>query len=176
MSKGWTNSWDLDQSTFNKVVDKTRKKWKKVYIIFTNAGYSSSRALVEYMNKLIEYEGVPSCFLKTSLTQIWKRKGSTLDSNNMRFIHMRQWQSKLLEALITKIMKDDIINATPEIQLGGRPGASSVDHLVSLKHRWNRKNSLDQMKFSSIWHVQIFWQRKSLRLYVYTRQKCKHLP
>ena len=85
------------------------------------------------MKKLIEYEGVPSCFLKTSLTQIWKKQGSALDLNNMRFIHMRQWRSKLLEALITEVMKDDIVNATPKMQLGGMPGASSVEHLVTLK-------------------------------------------
>ena len=89
MSKGVTNSWALNQSTFNKVVEKIRKKRKKVYILFTKAGDSYKQAFFEYMKKLIEYEGVPSCFLKTSLTQIWKKKGSALDLNNMRFIHMR---------------------------------------------------------------------------------------
>ena len=43
---------------------------------------------------------------------------------------MRRWKSKLLEALITEVMKDDIVNATPKMQLGGMPGASSVEHLV----------------------------------------------
>ena len=76
------------------------------------------------MKKLIELEGVPSSFLKTSLTQIWKKKGSTIDLNNMRFFHMRQWRSKLLEALITEVMKDDT---------GGMHEAFSVEHLVTLK-------------------------------------------
>ena len=85
------------------------------------------------MKKLIELEGVPSSFLKTSLTQIWKKKGSALELNNMRLFHMRQLRSKLLEALITEVMKDDIVNATPKMQLGGMPGSSSVEHLVTLK-------------------------------------------
>ena len=40
MSKGVTNSWALNQSTFNKVIEKIRKKRKKVYILFTKAGDS----------------------------------------------------------------------------------------------------------------------------------------
>ena len=38
-----------------------------------------------------------------------------------------------MEALITEVMKGDIVNATPKMQLGGMPGASSVKHLVTLK-------------------------------------------
>ena len=47
---------------------------------------------------------------------------------------MRQWRSKLLEALIMEVMKDEIVNATPKMQLGGTPGASSVEHLVTLEN------------------------------------------
>ena len=85
------------------------------------------------MKKLIKTEQVPGCFKETSLTQIWKKKGSALDLNNMRFIHMREWRSKLLESIVTEVMKDDIVNATPKMQLGGMPGASSVEHLLTLK-------------------------------------------
>ena len=68
----------------------------------------------------------------------------------MRFIHMRQWRSKLLEALITEVMKDDIVNATPKMQLGGMPGAFSVQHLVTLK-TW--MNSKEQFKSNGIFQV-----------------------
>ena len=37
----------------------------------------------------------------------------------MRFIHMRFWRSRLLEALVTENMKDDIVRACPNIQFGG---------------------------------------------------------
>ena len=50
----------------------------------------------------------------------------------MRFIHLRQWHCKLLEALITEKMKNNIVNNTPKIQLGSMPGSSSVEHLVVL--------------------------------------------
>ena len=55
----------------------------------------------------------------------------------MRFIHMRGWKPKLLEALITEKMKPKIVEATPKFQLGGMPGASSSEHLVVLK-TWMR--------------------------------------
>ena len=45
MRKGVTNSWALNQSTFNKVVEKIRKKRKKVYILFTKVGDSYKQAL-----------------------------------------------------------------------------------------------------------------------------------
>ena len=171
MSKGVTNSWALNQPTFNKVVEKIRKKRKKVYILFTKAGDSYKQALFEYMKKLIEYEGVPSCFLKTSLTQIWKKKGSALDLNNMRFIHMRQWRSKLLEALITEVMKDDIVNATPKMQLGGMPGASSVEHLVTLKTWMKLKEQYKSNGIFQVFDMSKIFDKESLLDCMYTLDK-----
>ena len=54
------------------------------------------------MKRLIDKEEVPKAYDLTSLTQIWKKKGSALSLNNMRFIHMKCWRAKLLEALITE--------------------------------------------------------------------------
>ena len=51
----------------------------------------------------------------------------------MRFIHMRSWRSKLIEALVTEKMKPKIVKATPNIQIGGMPKASSSEHLLVLK-------------------------------------------
>ena len=50
----------------------------------------------------IEKEEVPKAYDHTLLTQIWKKKGSALSLNNMRFIHMKCWRAKLLEALVTE--------------------------------------------------------------------------
>ena len=123
------------------------------------------------MKKLIEYEGVPSCFLKTSLTQIWKKKGSALDLNNMRFIHMRQWRSKLLEALVTEAMKNDIVNATPNMQLGGMPGASSVEHLVTLKTWMKLKEQKRSNGIFQVFDMSKFFDKESLLDCMYTLDK-----
>ena len=46
-------------------------------------------AIFRYMIKMISTEKIPNAFCETTLIQIWKGKGSALDLNNMRFIHMR---------------------------------------------------------------------------------------
>merc|ERR1712087_125991 len=70
--------------------------------LFTPSACSLLAGIDHDLAKLIKYERIPKSFLNTSLTQIWKKKGSALDLNNMRFIHMRHWHSKLMEALITE--------------------------------------------------------------------------
>ena len=133
MSEPDLEAWALEKQMFDKVIKKIKMKNKTLYNMFNKAGTEYKDAIFEYMAKLIKYEKIPKSFLNTSLTQIWKKKGSALDLNNMRFIHMRHWHSKLMEALITEKMKESIVEATPNIQLGGMPGASCVDHLVVLK-------------------------------------------
>ena len=61
------------------------------------------------MQRLIEKKEVPKVYDLTSLSQIWKKKGSALSLNNMWFIHMKCWRAKLLEALITEKMKPQIV-------------------------------------------------------------------
>ena len=51
----------------------------------------------------------------------------------MRYVHMKSWQAKLCEAIVTETMKEDIVNACPKIQIGGMPKSMSVEHLVTLK-------------------------------------------
>ena len=141
--------WELNESTFKKVLNKIKEKNKNLYKLFIKSGDLYKKAIFLYMKRLIKEEKVPYSFKETSLTQIWKGKGSPLDLNQMRFIHMRGWRSKLLEALVTENMKLDIVSSTPPIQLGGMPGAMSVEHLVVLK-TWmktieaNRKSGIFQ--------------------------------
>ena len=123
-------TWELNESTFKKVLEKIKEKNKNLYKLFIKSGDLYKKAIFLYMKRLIKEEKVPFSFKETSLTQIWKGKGSPLDLNQMRFIHMRGWRSKLLEALVTENMKLDIVSSTPPIQLGGMPGAMSVEHLV----------------------------------------------
>ena len=127
------DAWELEKPLFKKVTEKIKLKNKTLYNLFNKAGAEYKDAIFLFMAKLIKTEKIPKCFLNTSLTQIWKKKGSALDLNNMRFIHTRHWRSKLIEALVTEKMKDNIVQATPNIQLGGMPGAASVEHLVVLK-------------------------------------------
>ena len=89
----------------------------------------------------------------------------------MRFIHLCQWHCKLLEALITEKMKNNIVNNTPKIQLGGMPGSSSVEHLVVLKI-WMKQN--EQLKKPGIFNtfdMAKFFDKESLIDCMYSLSK-----
>ena len=133
MRKEDTDLWKLDKGVWKTVVDKIKENNKMVYKFFTKAGEGYKESMFKVMCHLTEKEKVPKAFKKTSLLQIWKKKGSALDLNNMRFIHLRSWRSKLMEALVTQKMKTNIVESTPKIQLGGMPGAQSSEHLLTLK-------------------------------------------
>ena len=171
MKKEVSDSWELKEPIFKKVIDKIKKKGKKVYILFTKAGNKYKNAIFQYMKKLIKTEQVPGCFKETSLTQIWKKKGSALDLNNMRFIHMREWRSKLLESIVTEVMKDDIVNATPKMQLGGMPGASSVEHLLTLKTWMASKKQFRSDGIFQVFDMEKFFDKESLLDCMYTLDK-----
>ena len=61
------------------------------------------------MRKIIKKEQIPFQFSYTSLVPI------------------------LCEAIVTDHMKPNIFKACPNIQVGGMPGSSRVEHLITLK-------------------------------------------
>ena len=154
--------WTLNFLTFLKVLSKIKDKGKNMYKNLNKSGERYQLAVFLYMSKLIKTEQLPKLFARTSLSQLWKKKGSPLDLNNMRFIHMKNWRPRLLENLVTEQMKERIVNATPKFQLGGMPGASSVEHLVVLK-TWMKM--LEQNKGNGIfqcWDMSKFFDKESL--------------
>ena len=127
------DNWTLDFNFYRKVIKRIKDKNKNLFKLFNKAGDTYKAAVFTLMKRFIEKEEVPKAYDHTSLTQIWKKKGSALSLNNMRFIHMKCWRAKLLEALVTENMKPQIVDATPNIQIGGMPQSQSVEHLVTLK-------------------------------------------
>ena len=101
--------WELEYSLFAKVIKKIKDKNKNMYRLFNQVGDDYKKAIFEYMKKVIKEEEIPQKYKATTLTQIWKGKGSPLSLNNIGFIHMRGWKPKLLEALITEKMKPNIV-------------------------------------------------------------------
>ena len=133
-----------------------------MYELYNKAGADYKMVTFDYMKKLIRSEQVPTSFLDTYLTQLWKGKGSALDLNNMRFIHMRFWRSRLLEALVTENMKEDIVEACPQNQLGGMPGAMSVEHLIVLKTWMRQKEKLKEPGIFNVFDMSKFFDKESL--------------
>ena len=77
-------------------------------------------------------ETFPSRFNITTLIQLSK-KGSAQDLDNKRFIHIKEWLARLVEALTVQPMKDEIFAAGTKYQIGGCPGKRTVFHLFVVK-------------------------------------------
>ena len=114
------------------------------------------------MKRFIKKEEIPKVYDYTSLTQIWKRKGSALSLLNMRFVHMKRWRAKLLEAIITEKMKNKIVEATPNIQIGGMPGSQSVEHLVTLKTWMKKIEESEGTGIVTLYDMAKFFDKESL--------------
>ena len=114
------------------------------------------------MKRIIKQEEVLTEFHLTWLTAIWKRKGSALDLNMMRYIHTKLWDAKLCEAIVTKHMKPKIVKACPNIQIGGIPKASSVEHLVTLKTWMRYKEKSMEGGIIQTFDMEKFFDKESL--------------
>ena len=70
---------------------------------------------------------------------LWKQKWSELNLNMMKYIHGKQRDAKLLEALIAERLKPHINRMCPDIQIGDIAGNTSKEHLIGLK-TWTKSN------------------------------------
>ena len=82
----------------------------------TKAGQDFQDAMFNYMADFIFFEMVHT-YDYTKLFGLWK--GSKLDLNMMRYIHGKDWDAKLLEALVSERIKHFIIRYCPKRQIGG---------------------------------------------------------
>ena len=171
MNKNDLDCWELDKPIFNKVLNKVKESNKNMYKHLNKSGPKYKEAIFLFMKKMISSEEIPNSYGQTYLCQIWKKKGNPLSLNNMRFIHMRHWRCKLLEALVTEKMKANIVNNTPKTQLGGMPGCSSVEHLVVLKTWMKEKEEKKQLGIFQTFDMAKFFDRESLLDCMFTLDK-----
>ena len=85
-----------------------------------------------------------------------------LHKNNMRFIHGKGYRPKVLEAVVVENMKEKIIKATPNTQLGGMPGHSSAEHLVTLKTWMKLKEERKENGIFTLFDLTKFFDKESL--------------
>ena len=123
----------LKKETYRKVLKHLKKNNKKMFRHINKAGQEFQDAMFEYMADLVNNETVPEQYDYTKLFGLWKGKGNKLDLNMQRYIHGKDWDAKLLEALVSERMKPVIIANCPKIQIGGIKNNSSSEHLIVLK-------------------------------------------
>ena len=82
---------------------------------------------------MIEKEDFPASFRKTTLYMIWKRKGAMDILKNNRFLHMKDVLARTVDALVVEKLKEPLVNSATIYQIGGLPGHSINEHLITLK-------------------------------------------
>ena len=162
MNKGDKESWQLDRKLYNKVLGRIQEKGKNMFNLLNKAGERYKDALYCFMKRIIDNEEIPHEFRKTELIAIWKGKGSPLDLNMMRFVHKKIMPAKLCEALVTEKMKPNIVESCPSIQIGGMPGSSSSEHLVTLKTWMKMKETRKENGIFQVFDMEKFFDKESL--------------
>ena len=89
-----------------------------MFDLLNKSGNKYKDAIFWYMKNIIRNETTPFAFSFTTLIPIWKRKGSALGLNLMKYVNTEIWEAKLCEALVTEHMKEKIVAACPNIQIG----------------------------------------------------------
>ena len=108
----------LKKKTYRNVLKQMKKNNKRMFRHITKAGQDFQDAIFDYMADLIYNETIPEQYDYTKLFGLWKGKGNKLDLNMQRCIHGKDWDAKLLEALVSERMKPSIIENCPKIQIG----------------------------------------------------------
>ena len=80
---------ELEWDTYTKVLKRIKSKGKKMFDLLNKAGREYKVAIFHYMRRILKEEVIPHSFRKTWLLGIWKRKGSALDLNMMRYVHLK---------------------------------------------------------------------------------------
>ena len=66
-----------------------------------------------YIADFMAQEMVPDTYDYTKLFSLWKGKGNKLERNMTRYIHGKEWNAQLLEALVSERMKPFITKNYP---------------------------------------------------------------
>ena len=66
-----------------------------MFDLLNKSGDKYKEAIFWYMKKIISNETSPLAFSYTTLIPIWKKKGSGLDLNMIRYVHTKIWEAKL---------------------------------------------------------------------------------
>ena len=87
-------------------------------------------AVYHILNRIYKEENIPENFYVSTLTKIFKNKGSRDNLKDHHFIHNRFWYCKLLEkCLVLMIEKEEYF---PESQIGGLSGHSTREHILTI--------------------------------------------
>ena len=124
---------EVDLDEFNDVLAKFKTKQTKIYDFLIKSGLSFQKAIFKVCKRIIDKEKIPESFKKTTLIMIWKMKGPMNILKNNRFLHMKEVLARTVDALVVSKMKEQLVESSSIYQVGGLPGHSVNEHLLTLK-------------------------------------------
>ena len=127
------DSFDVTLADFDEVMAKFETKQTKTYDFLINSGDKYKMAMFNICKRIIDREEIPDCFRTTVLYMIWKRKGPMEILKNNRFLHMKQVLARTVDAIVVNQMKQPLISKLSMYQVGGLPGHSINEHLLTIK-------------------------------------------
>ena len=129
----------VEEDDFDEVLDKFSKKNTKTYDFLLKAGSKYKTVMFKLCKRVIEKEEIPESFRKTTLYMSWKMKGPMNILKNNRFLHMKNVMARTVDAIVVGKMKETSFNSSSIYQIGGLPGHSIHEHLLTLKTTMAKK-------------------------------------
>jgi hypothetical protein len=133
MIEGVEEEMEITEDDFGELVGKLEKKKKKSSDFLLKAGKKFKIVVFKLCRRLIQAEVFPERFFETVLHQLWKKKSPKENLGNHRFIHVKDWLPKCVEALVVMKMKDAILKAGNKYQIGGISKHRVEEHLIVVK-------------------------------------------
>ena len=108
MEESTDSDTNVSEDQFETIVKQLKGRNKRSYDVLTKAGADFQDSVFKLCKRMIKEESFPTRFSKTTLYNLWKRKGSRNDLNNHRYIHLKDWLPRLVETITADMMKDDM--------------------------------------------------------------------
>ena len=155
-------SFEITYDDFDQVLAKFEMKETKTYDFLIKAGKKYKYALFEVCKRIIDKEEIPDSFHKTILYMLWKRRGLSSILKNNRFLHLRQVLARTVDALVVRNMREPLISKLSIYQVGGLPGHSILEHLLTIKTVLARFEELGQGIIFLVMDIVSFFDKEDI--------------
>ena len=159
---------EITEEDFFQTLKKFESKKRTMYQFLLNTGLQFKIAIFNICKRFISSEEFPGSFNVITLVQLPK-KGSQIYLDNSRFLHMKLWMPRLVEALAVSKLKNDIIEAGTKYQIGGSmielrmmEGEGCILTAVDIRKFFDKQSLCDAMhtlyqakvnkKFYRVWY------------------------
>ena len=132
MQEKYDNDVLLTERMFYDAINNLKKNKKDKYKFIIEAGKDFKLAVLELFKTIWNEEEKPEQWKLDTLVQIHK-KGSTVNLDNFRFIHIKDDIPKLFGYIVTNEIKARIVDNISKYQIGAVPGHRPQEHLFCIR-------------------------------------------